>query len=202
MVQLWRVDVGRVSLFLLDTDRPENSVVGRWITSRLYEGSRSIRLAQYAVLGVGGARALAALGIHPSVFHLNEGHPALAAFELLHRARMAGGGVGRGAGPRWSNGSSSPPTRRCPRVTRRTAGTRSCSMLGRFAETTGDPERFLAAGRMDPWNHDAPSSMTVLALRASRSANAVSRRHGEVARAMWQPLFPDRRVDDVPITHR
>ena len=56
VVQLWRVDVGRVSLFLLDTDRPENSVVGRWITSRLYEGSRSIRLAQYAVLGVGGAR--------------------------------------------------------------------------------------------------------------------------------------------------
>jgi starch phosphorylase len=74
------------------------------------------------------------------------------------------------------------------------------SMLGRFAETTGDPDRFLAAGRVDPWNHDEPSSMTVLALRASRSANAVSRRHGDVARAMWRPVFGDRRIEDVPIT--
>ncbi len=98
-VQIWRVDVGRVSLFLLDTDRQENSLVGRWITSRLYEGSRAIRLAQYAVLGVGGARALEALGVRPSVYHLNEGHPALAAFELL-RQHSPPAAIGTAPGPR------------------------------------------------------------------------------------------------------
>jgi starch phosphorylase len=74
-------------------------------------------------------------------------------------------------------------------------------MLGPLAEGTGDPERFLAAGRVHPEDSGEPSGMTVLGLRASRSANGVSRRHGEVARAMWQPLFPGRAVDDVPITH-
>jgi len=87
VAQIWRVDVGRVPLYLLDTDRPENSAVGRWVTSRLYESNRGIRLAQYAMLGVGGQRALQALGIKPSVVHLNEGHPALAVFELLAQQR-------------------------------------------------------------------------------------------------------------------
>jgi starch phosphorylase len=198
-VQLWRVDVGRVPLFLLDTDRSENSVVGRWITSRLYEGSRSIRLAQYAVLGVGGARAVAEVGIQPSVYHLNEGHPALAAFELLRQARVGG----RGWDESWADVierlvfTTHTPV---PAGNETYSRHEIMSMLGRFAETTGDPDRFLAAGRVDPWNHDEPSSMTVLALRASRSANAVSRRHGDVARAMWRPVFGDRRIEDVPIT--
>ncbi len=197
--QIWRVDVGRVPLFLLDTDRRDNSVVGRWITSRLYEGNRAIRLAQYAVLGVGGARALAALGVRPSVFHLNEGHPALAAFELLRAEREER--------PDWDEAWAAVVDRLV--FTTHTpvpAGNETYSrgevmrMLGRIADATGDPERFLAAGRVDPGNLDEPSSMTVLGLRASRSANAVSRRHGEVAREMWRPLFGDRAVDDVPIT--
>jgi starch phosphorylase len=77
-VQIWRVDVGRVPLYLLDTDRPENRRIDRWITSRLYEGDLDVRLAQYALLGRGGVRALQALGIEPSVLHLNEGHAGLA----------------------------------------------------------------------------------------------------------------------------
>src|SRR5512137_295860 len=87
MSHLCRVDVGRVQLYLLDTDLPENNQVGRWVTSRLYESNRAIRLAQYAVLGVGGVRALRAMGIQPGVYHLNEGHPALGVFELLEQAR-------------------------------------------------------------------------------------------------------------------
>ena len=198
-VQIWRVDVGRVSLFLLDTDRQENSLVGRWITSRLYEGSRAIRLAQYAVLGVGGARALEALGVRPSVYHLNEGHPALAAFELLRQHLAAGGD--------WDSAWAEVVKRLV--FTTHTpvpAGNETYSrdeimrMLGRIADSTGDPERFLSVGRVDTANHDEPLSMTVLGLRASRSANAVSRRHGEVARAMWHPLFSDRAIDEVPIT--
>ena len=92
VAQVWRVDVGRVPLLLLDADRPENSVGDRWITSRLYVGDPEVRLWQYALLGVGGVRALTALGVDPSVVHLNEGHAALAGLELA-RAATAEGGV-------------------------------------------------------------------------------------------------------------
>ena len=90
VARLWRVDVGRVPLYLLDTDRAENSTVGRWITSRLYEGIRAVRLAQYGVLGFGAAQALEALGIEPSVFHINEGHPMLAMAALMARSAEQG----------------------------------------------------------------------------------------------------------------
>ena len=88
--QVWRVQVGRVPLYLIDSEVPENDVPRRWTTARLYEGNRAIRLAQYALLGSGGIRTLEALGIDPAVFHLNEGHPALAGLELAARA-VAGG---------------------------------------------------------------------------------------------------------------
>src|SRR5262249_31111045 len=74
--QIWRVDVGRVALYLLDAERPENSEAARWITSRLYIGDEDMRLAQYVLLGVGGVRALEAMQIEPSIVHLNEGHAA------------------------------------------------------------------------------------------------------------------------------
>ena len=89
-VQIWRVDVGRVPLYLLDADRPENDLIGRWTTARLYSADTDTRLAQYALLGVGGMRALAALGIEPGVIHLNEGHAALAFLETT-RAEMEAG---------------------------------------------------------------------------------------------------------------
>ena len=88
--QVWRVDVGRVPLLLLDTEIPANDEIQRWTTARLYEGNRAIRLAQYGLLGIGGARVLEALGIEPAVIHLNEGHPALAPLELS-AARVAAG---------------------------------------------------------------------------------------------------------------
>lgn len=199
MARVWRVDVGRVPLYLLDTDCPENPTVGRWVTSRLYEGIRSVRLAQYAVLGFGGALALDALGIEPSVFHVNEGHPALTMAELIARGRAQG----RSYDEAWNEARARLVfTTHTPVA----AGNETYdagevhSMLDRIAATTGDADRFLAAARLRPDEADAPAGMTPLALRAARSTNAVSRRHGEVARDMWQPLFGGA-VDDVPITH-
>src|ERR1700759_2755882 len=88
--QIWRVDVGRVPLFLLDTDIPENGLVDRWITGRLYEADERMRLAQYVLLGAGGIRALTALGIEPGVIHLNEGHAALAPVQLAGQQLRSG----------------------------------------------------------------------------------------------------------------
>ncbi len=199
-IRVWRVNVGRVPLYLLDTDIPGNSVVARWITSRLYEGNRAIRLAQYAVLGAGAVRILDALGIEPGLFHLNEGHPALAAVELAATSRHAG--VSREDA--WAS------VRQRIVFTTHTpvaagnetySGEELHSVLGRLAAESGSAEDVFAAGRVRPDDVNEPSGMTVLALRASRSANAVSELHGEVARAMWQPLYPEREAQDVPITH-
>src|SRR5207249_11529477 len=90
-VQVWRIDAGRVPLYLLDAQRPENTRIDRWITSRLYVADRASRLAQYALLGIGSMRALQAMGIDPAVVHLNEGHAALAPLELARREIAAGG---------------------------------------------------------------------------------------------------------------
>ncbi len=203
VAQIWRVDVGRVPLYLLDTDLPQNSQVGRWVTSRLYESSRALRLAQYAVLGVGGVRALRALGISPAVYHLNEGHAALGVFELLAQAQ-AQSAPGNGQADAWRQ------VREQVVFTTHTpvpAGNETyqrgevLGMLGRMADLVCDREHFLAMGRVDLPNAEQAVSMTALALRTSRHINGVSRRHGQVARAMWQPLFPGHSVDEVPITH-
>jgi starch phosphorylase len=171
-VQIWRTDVGRVPLYLLDTDRSDNSTAARWITSRLYEGNRAIRLAQYAVLGIGGVRALRAMGIDPSVFHLNEGHPALAACELENpRDRLVF--------------TTHTPV---PAGNETYEREQLLDVLGRTAQA-GDTEEFMARGRMPGDEH--AFGMTVFALRSSRSANGVSRLHGEVAREMWKPLGLD-----------
>lgn len=198
--QVWRIDVGAVPLFLLDTNRPDNEVPDRWITSRLYVGDRKTRLAQYALLGIGGIRALRALGIDPGVVHLNEGHPALAPVELAAEEVAVG----------------ESPEDALARATARTAFTThtplpagnetyspedALSVLGSLPQALGmTPERFLALGRSSS-EDGGDFGMTTLALRLSRSRNGVSRRHGEVARAMWQPLFGEDSVDDVPIGH-
>ncbi len=202
VVQVWRVDVGRVPLYLLDSDRPENSPVGRWITSRLYESNRAIRLAQYAVLGVGGVRALRAMGIRPGLYHLNEGHPALGVFELLAQERAARPAGDEAAAWQRVRGQVVFTTHTPVAAGNETyARDEILAMLGRIADLAGDRERFLSIGRIDPEQRDQPSGMTALALRASRHANGVSRRHGQVARGMWQPLFPGRAAEDVPIDH-
>jgi starch phosphorylase len=197
---VWRVDVGRVPLYLLDAEVERNDPVQRWITSRLYEGNSATRLGQYALLGSGGVRALEALGIQPGVLHFNEGHPALAGLELAARDVAAGRTVDEAI------------ARVRERVvftthTPVTAGNETyprdqfLDAYRDLPERLGiEEERLLDLCRTEPGTDDAPG-MTPLALRLSRVANGVSRRHGEVARGMWRPLFGAAEPEDVPIRH-
>jgi starch phosphorylase len=201
VVQVWRVNVGRVPLYLLDADLPENEPLDRWITGRLYVGDRAIRLAQYSLLGVGSMRALAAMGYDPGVIHLNEGHAAMAPLELARTAVQHGEGIAdaiTAARERTIFTTHTP-------VAAGNEGYGSdeiSAVLGDFPRQLGiNGEQFLHMGRVHPDNHDEPFSMTPLGIRVSRAANGVSRRHGQVAREMWQPLFPERSVESVPIGH-
>jgi starch phosphorylase len=194
--QVWRVDVGRVPLLLLDAEVPENDAVQRWTTARLYEGNRAVRLAQYGLLGMGGARVLDALGIDPGVIHMNEGHPALAGLEIA--ARSVAGGA--------STADALESVRERLVFTTHTpvaAGNETYPSGEFLAAYTGLPGRlgltdedFLDLCRV---TGDGEPGMTPLALRLARCRNGVSKLHGEVARQMWRPLFPD--APEVPITH-
>jgi len=197
--QIWRVDVGRVPLYLLDTQRPENTPIDRWITSRLYEGNRAVRLAQYGVLGMGGVRALRALGIDPAVVHLNEGHPALAALELAAEAVSAGHDVDGALAAARSKVVFTTHTP-VPAGNETYAPDEFLAAYGDLPGRLGvDPQRFLGLCRVHPDDPGEAVGLTPLALRVSRSANGVSRRHGAVARSMWQPLFGDRPAGEAPI---
>jgi starch phosphorylase len=195
--QVWRVDVGSVPLLLLDAEVPQNDAVGRWTTARLYDGSRAIRLAQYGLLGMGGARVLESLGIDPAVIHLNEGHPALAVLEL------AANRVAEGA----SLESALDEVR--PRVVFTThtpvaAGNETYSpqeFLEAYGELPGrlgiSGDAFLDLARATP---EGPPGMTPLALRVSGRRNGVSELHGQVARRMWSDFF-EAGDEAVPIDH-
>lgn len=200
-VQVWRVDVGRVPLYLLDTDRQDNDPIDRFITSRLYIGDRHTRLAQYAVLGIGGMRALDALGVRPGLVHLNEGHAALSSFERLRVLLSTG----------LSFDDALATVRQHTVFTTHTpvpAGNEGYTrdevepVLCDFIDRIGIPRMtFYNLGRVVPGDEHEPANITPLALRTSRAANGVSRRHGEVARAMWHSLWRDRPESAVPIGH-
>ncbi len=202
VAQVWRVDVGRVPLLLLDANRPENSVADRWITSRLYVGDPDLRLWQYALLGIGGVRVLHALGIEPSVVHLNEGHAALAGLELARAARAYGGVSAEealGAARERTVFTTHTPV---PAGNDTYPAGQMADALGSLARELGvDIEALVRRGRTHPDEGAEPFGVTQFALRSSRTANGVSARHGEVAREMWHDLWPERRVEEVPITH-
>jgi starch phosphorylase len=202
VAQVWRVQVGRVPLYLMDTERPENDGLMRWTTSRLYDADPDTRLSQYALLGLGGVSVLEQLGIDPGVVHLNEGH---AAFASLAQARTAMNGGGRSFDDALSDarrrtiftthtpvpaGNDTYPPGQVAHTLR--------NYLDSFGVDAGD---VVGRGRTHPEDANEPFGVTQFALRASRAANGVSRRHGVVAREMWHGLWPDRAVDDVPITH-
>ncbi len=199
--QVWRVDVGRVPLLLLDSEVPENDQVQRWYTARLYEGVREIRLAQYALLGIGGVRVLRALGIEPELFHLNEGHPALAALELAALDVAAGSSPDEALArsrERFVFTTHTP----VPAGNETYAADELLAVVPDLPGRLGLDERaFLGLFRTHPDDHAEPAGMTQLALRMSRTRNGVSRLHGEVARTMWRPIFPESDAQDVPITH-
>ncbi|HEY2005958.1 MAG TPA: alpha-glucan family phosphorylase, partial [Solirubrobacteraceae bacterium] len=197
--RVWRVEVGRIPLFLLDSDCPENEPLERWITGRLYDGDAQTRLAQYALLGVGGVRALRAMGLEPGVIHLNEGHAALAPLELARPEDGQGLGHALDVARKRTVFTTHTPV---PAGNDSYPADQLEATVGRLARELGsEPGELTALGRNEPSDPHAPFGVTQAALRMSRASNAVSRRHGEVAREMWHGLWPDRELDQVPIGH-
>ena len=199
--QAWRANVGRVPVYLLDANRPENAQHHRDLTRRVYGGDNTMRIMQEVLLGVGGVRLIRALGIAPSVFHMNEGHAAFLTLELI-REKLAAG---------LSLAEAQAQTRQQCIFTTHTpveAGhDRFNSDLIVYAlrklmeQLKMSLDSLMALGRVDGRNSHEPFCMTVLGLKQSRAANGVSELHGQVSRQMWQCLWPDRRVDQVPIGH-
>jgi len=199
--QAWRVNVGRVSVYLLDTNRPENEQHFRDLTLRVYGGDSTTRIMQEILLGIGGVRLLRAVALQPSVFHMNEGHAAFLTLELV-REKMAGGATYQEALER---------TRQECVFTTHTpveAGHDRFSKdlmdytMHRFRQQIpAPPGETMKLGRVDPNNLQESFCMTVLALKLSRAANGVSELHGRVSRHMWHCLYPDRPVEQVPIGH-
>ncbi len=200
--QIWLAKVGRVNLYLLDTDRLDNDAIDRWLTGHLYGGNLDTRIAQEILLGIGGVRLLQKLGIKPSVYHLNEGHAAFCTLEIarleMQQTKKSFYDV------------ESSVRNKCVFTTHTPVPAghdvfSSDLMDSYFAhywtELGLDREQFLALGARrlgDPWE---PFGMTPLALRMCRSANGVSELHGQVSRKMWQILHPDKTEDQVPIGH-
>jgi starch phosphorylase len=198
LAAVWRLRVGRVRLFLLDTDLEENAPWDRELSARLYGGDRETRIQQEIILGIGGVRVLRALGIQPGVWHLNEGH---AAFVALQRIREM---VEQGS----SFDEALEEVRRTTVFTTHTpvpAGHDAFPfhliekhLAGCWGEIGQYRQRFLSLGDYD--NGSGPQfNMTALALRTAANVNGVSALHGGVTRAMWQPIWPDRAPQDVPV---
>ncbi|GHT36013.1 alpha-glucan phosphorylase [Planctomycetales bacterium] len=194
--------VGRVRLLLLDTDLEENQPEDRELTSRLYGGNNRTRIRQEIVSGVGGIRALKALGITPGVYHLNEGHNVFATLEAT-RQRMADDGA------TFQDASSD--------IAQKTVFTTHTPVpaghdrfdnalieehLGPLRDQLGiDHNHLMSLGRVDPGNHSETFCMTVLGLKMSRYANAVASLHGVVSRKMWHNLWSHLPEEKVPIGH-
>ena len=200
--RVWRVDVGRVPLFLLDTDIPENTDEDRHLTARLYGGDQRIRIRQEIMLGVGGVRALDALGIAPSVIHMNEGHSAFAPLEVIH-CRMRQDGLTFDEALRETAAMCVFTTHTpVPAGHDRFDAGLVDEHVGPLADQLGlNQEGLMGLGRVDPQNSNEPFCMTVLAFKLSRRANAVSSLHGVVSRRMWASLWPWRSEEEIPIGH-
>ncbi len=200
--KVWRVKVGRCTLLLLDSNVPGNAPEDRELTSRLYGGDGRTRIRQELLLGVGGFRALKALGIAPGVLHLNEGHSGFAVLEAI-RDRMQEEGLDFDTAahqlPREVIFTTHTPV---PAGHDRFPSDLIEEHLGPLRDQLGiSHERLMGFGREHPHDHGEPFCMTVLGLLLSRRANAVSSLHGEVSRAMWKGLYPGKPEDAVPIGH-
>ncbi len=202
-LRAWQVQVGRVKLYLLDSNDAANFPVHRGITSELYGGGPELRLKQEMLLGIGGWRLLRALGMQPEVCHLNEGH---AAFAVLERARNFMEETGQ------PFAAALAATRAGNLFTTHTAVAAGFDRfapalieqyLAKYAEKKlGIALRdLLALGRQNPADSSEPFNMAYLAIRGSGAVNAVSRLHGQVSRRLFLPLFPRWPEEEVPIGH-
>jgi len=200
--RIWVVRVGRVALYLLDSNVAENSPEDRQITAQLYGGDQETRICQEILLGIGGVRALAALGIQPEVYHMNEGHSAFMALERVRMLMAEGGHSFQTA--REAVMASTVFTTHTP-VPAGNDAFEPWLIERYFSEYWGQlslsKEEFLTLGRQEANNGDEPMSLTVLALRLSGHRNAVSQLHGTVSRKLWSGVWPGLPVQEVPITH-
>ena len=201
--QVWLAKVGRISLYLLDTNVPNNQEVDRMITGHLYGGDTETRIVQEKILGMGGIRLLRKLEIEPSVYHLNEGHSAFLTLELAKEYLDANENA--------TFEEALPKVReKCVFTTHTpvSAGNDMFSpdlLISCFKESFPSSlklskEEFLALGRLDANDNSEFFGMTPLAIRMCRSSNGVSEKHGEVSRELWQKMFDGKSVDEVPIT--
>ncbi len=200
--QIWRVQVGRIDLYMLDTNVPENTPEDRHITAQLYGGDQEMRIRQEIVLGIGGVRMLRALNIHPKAFHMNEGHSAFLGLERT-RMLMAEQGV-RFAEALEPVVASNVFTTHTP-VPAGNDAFESWLIDKYFSEYWPqlglDREGFLRLGRQEPNNQDEPMNLTVLAVRLSSFRNGVSALHGQVSRKLWAGVWPNIPAAEVPIHH-
>jgi glycogen phosphorylase len=201
---VWRVDVGRVQLYLLDTNIPENEEMDRLVTGHLYGGDRETRVVQEMMLGIGGVRLLRKLKIEPHVFHMNEGHAAFLSLELARELTQEDEPVSFEEATRTVR-------ERCVFTTHTpvSAGndTFDTALIEKCFDSTFEEalglshDEFLDLGRVDTNDDMEWYGLSPLAIKMSRKTNGVSRKHGEVSRELWQGLFPGAiEVNDVPIT--
>ena len=198
--QVWRVSVGRVPIYLLDTNLPGNEQHFRDLTNRVYGGDSTTRIMQEILLGIGGVRLLRALGQEPSTFHMNEGHAAFLTLELI-REKMVIGKTFEEAQlltkPECIFTTHTPVEAGHDRFTPELVN----YALQRYLSNQIVPfKQIMALGRVKADDESEPFCMTVLALKLCRAANAVSELHGQVSRHMWQHLY-HAAEDKVPIGH-
>jgi len=199
---VWKVHVGRVTLYLLDTNLPENSAEIREITARLYSGEAHIRLAQEILLGIGGMRALEALKIRPKVCHMNEGHSAFCSLERLHHCMKT------------HQVDLKTALEIVPRTTIFTTHTPVSAGHDEFPPQLVKPyfeplqdtlgttaDEMISWGQPAGSGPDGPFSMFIFGLRMSQYCNGVSKLHGQVARRMWAHVWPGRPEAEIPISH-
>ncbi|MFZ0935738.1 MAG: alpha-glucan family phosphorylase, partial [Bryobacteraceae bacterium] len=198
--QIWRAVVGRVSLYLLDTNIAQNRPEDRDITDQLYGGGNEMRLKQEIMLGIGGCRALEALGLEPTVYHMNEGHSAFLSLERVRRLMerdslsFAEAREVACAGLVFTTHTPVPAGHDyfSPGLLDR--------YLGEYVTSLGlSRAEFYGLGRQNPANDSEEFCMTVLALRMAASSNGVSQLHGAVSRKMWKSLWPGVPEDEIPI---
>ncbi len=199
-IAVWRMHVGRVPVYLMDTNLEENDPADRELTSKLYTGGPDVRLRQEWILGVGGVRVLRALGIGPTAWHANEGHAAFMHVERVRELLVSGMGYEDAvAEVRASSVFTTHTPVPAGHDTFSFEQVESCA--GPMWEEMGiSREQFLGIGQ-HPTEEQGRFHMTVCALRLSKHVNGVARRHGEVSRQIWAPLWPDREVTQVPIGH-
>jgi starch phosphorylase len=197
-VELWKVQVGRVTLYLMDTDVEQNAPWDRELTYRLYGGDQEMRIKQEIILGIGGVRALRALGVQPSVWHMNEGHSAFMVLERIRELIEKGISLEDAT---YAVRATSVFTTHTPVPAGHDAFPFHLveKYFWHYWETLGlNRESFMALGEnQQQWG--SAFNMTVLALRHADQTNAVSKLHGQVSRRMWQSVWPDHAEGKVPI---